>query len=181
METLQCIKERRSVRKFTDEIIDQDTLSAIVEAASYAPSWKNTQITRYNVIQNQDLIQRIANEGVLGFTYNAKTISNAKNIVIVSYVEGRSGYERDGSFTTSKGEQWQMFDAGIATQTFSLAAWEYGIGTVVMGIFDEAIIKDIIQLPEGESVGAILAIGKPAEEPKTPRRKTVDDLLRIIK
>jgi butyrate kinase len=44
----------------------------------------------------------------------------------IQYVAKRSGYERDGSFSTSKGEGWEMFDAGIATQTFCLAAHEKG-------------------------------------------------------
>jgi hypothetical protein len=59
-------------------------------------------------------------------------------------VTGRCGYERDGSFSTPKGDRWEMFDAGIAAQTFCLAAHEMGLGTVIMGVFDENKVNEVI-------------------------------------
>ena len=46
METIQCIKERRSIRKFQDRKVPHEVINEIIEAAAYAPSWKNTQVTR---------------------------------------------------------------------------------------------------------------------------------------
>ncbi len=180
METIKCIKERRSIRKFTNEVISDEVMQEIVSAASYAPSWKNSQITRYTLVRDEDVLKDIAENGVMGFTFNTNTISNAKNLVVVSYVKGRCGFERDGSYTTSKGEQWQMFDAGIATQTFCLAAWEKGVGSVILGIFDEKAVADIINLPENEVVAALVVVGYPDEEPVAPKRKEVEELFRTI-
>ena len=95
-------------------------------------------------------------------------------------IQGRSGYERDGSFTTSKEDRWEMFDAGIATQTFCLAAHEKGIGSVIMGIFDEAKVGELINIEEGRKVAALVAVGYPAETPEAPKRKTVEDLVRFM-
>ena len=64
METVQCIKERRSVRKFTDEKVPQEVVKEIVELASYAPSWKNTQTIRYMLVEDRAIIDKIAAEGV---------------------------------------------------------------------------------------------------------------------
>ena len=50
MNAVECIKTRRSVRKFTDEMVSVDTVREIVELASYAPSWKNTQVIRYTCL-----------------------------------------------------------------------------------------------------------------------------------
>ncbi len=180
METIQCIKERRSVRKFKDTYIPKETMEEIVATAAYAPSWKNTQITRYTLIQNDEIIQKIGQEATLNFKGNMATIANTKNFVVVSYIQARSGFERDGSYTTSKKGEWQMFDAGIATQTFCLAAHDLGIGSVVLGIFDEDKVAEIIGLPENETVAALLAIGYPDQEPVAPKRKDVDVLLRTI-
>ena len=47
MTAKECIKGRRSIRKFKDTAIDHQLLEDIVETASYAPSWKHTQIVRY--------------------------------------------------------------------------------------------------------------------------------------
>ncbi len=181
METIKCIKERRSVRKFKDEKISHDTIMEIVEAASYAPSWKNAQIARYIVIEDREIIDRLADEAVLGFEYNSKTMKSAPALVIVTNVTGKSGFEKDGSFSTSKEDRWQNFDAGIATATFCLAAHDLGMGTVIMGIFDEDTVKSIAGIPEGQDVSAILAIGYPTDKELTaPKRLPKEDLVSFM-
>lgn len=70
-----------------------------------------------------------------------------------------------------------MFDAGIAAQSFCLAAKEYGLGTVIMGIFDEDGISGLLELPEDQELAALIAIGWPADEPEAPTRKSAEDLL----
>lgn len=180
METLKCIETRRSIRKFKAEQIGHETMEGIVSAAAYAPSWKNTQVTRYVVIENSDLKNKIADEAVLGFEYNSGTIKGAAALVVVTMIHGRSGFERDGSYTTSKEDRWETFDAGIATQTFCLAAHDMGVGTVIMGIFDEAKVAEMINLDENQKVAALVAIGYPAEEPIAPKRKSVEELVKFI-
>ena len=177
MEAMECIKTRRSCRKFQDEAVAHEVLEEVVGAAAYAPSWKNTQITRYIVVEDRDKIQKIANDCVLGFEYNTKTISRCPALVVVTMVKNRSGYEKDGSYTTSKEDRWEMFDAGIATQTFCLAAHEKGLGSVIMGIFDEDKIAEVIAIPENQKVAALVAIGYPAFQPEAPQRKEVSELL----
>ena len=74
MEALECIKSRRSVRKYKEESISRETIEKIIESAAFAPSWKNTQITRYTIVENEAIKAKIAEEAVLGFTFNEKTI-----------------------------------------------------------------------------------------------------------
>lgn len=176
MDTLENIRTRRSIRKYTDEPVSHDILEKIVETASFSPSWKNTQIVRYIAIESKDLKDRIATECTTGFTYNAGTMNAAPMLIAVTVLKNRCGYERDGSFTTSRGDTWQMFDAGIATQTFCLAAHEYGLGTVIMGIFDDSL-SDVLEIPEDRELVNIICIGHPAEAPEMPKRKTVEDLI----
>ncbi|MBE5922905.1 MAG: nitroreductase [Lachnospiraceae bacterium] len=180
MEALECIKTRRSIRKFTDTPVSKETLTAIVEAASMAPSWKNTQIARYNIVENADIKNDIATNATLGFEHNRDIINGAPQLVVVSMIGKRCGYEKDGSFTTSKEDRWEMFDAGIASQTFCLAAHDMGIGSVIMGIFDEDIVSKAVSLPEGEKVAALIAIGYPDQECAAPKRKTTEELMRVL-
>jgi len=179
MEALECIRTRRSIRKFTDEPVSHELLEKVVEAASFAPSWKNTQIARYIAIESKELKDKIANECTTCFTYNAGTMNAAPMLIAVTVVKNRCGYERDGSFTTSRKDTWQMFDAGIASQTFCLAAHEYGLGTVIMGIFDDKL-ADELNLPDDQELVNIICIGHPAESPEAPKRKTVSDLLTYL-
>lgn len=180
MEALECIKTRRSIRKFKEEPVARETLNAIVEAASMAPSWKNTQISRYHIVENKDILKEIADNCVLDFEFNQKTISRAPQLVVVSMIEKRCGYEKDGSYTTSKEDRWEMFDAGIASQTFCLAAHDMGVGTVILGIFDEDKIAKAISLPESQKVAALIAMGYPNQECEAPKRKTVEELVNYI-
>ena len=176
MQTLDCIHGRRSIRKFTDEPVSHEVLEKIVEAASYSPSWKNTQIVRYIAIESKELKDKIAGECTSCFVYNGNTMNAAPMLIAVTVLKNRCGYERDGSFTTSRKDTWQMLDAGIANQTFCLAAHEFGLGTVIMGIFDDTL-AEVLEIPEDRELVNIICIGHPAETPDVPKRKTVDDLL----
>ena len=180
MNATDCIKTRRSIRNYKTEQIPQGVIQEVVETARFAPSWKNTQIARYYVVQSPELKQKIAESCVMGFTYNTGTLTKAPALVVLAYVEKRSGFERDGSCTTSKGSDWEMFDAGIAAQTFCLAAKEKGLGTCIMGIFDDAAVAEAIHLPEGQKVGALIAVGYAAEEPAAPARKEVEQLVQFL-
>ena len=179
MDIINAIKTRRSIRSFTDRNVSAELIAQIVDTAAYAPSWKNSQTTRYTAILDKDIKDMLAKDCMLGFEHNTGIVNKAPAIIVVSTVNGRSGYERDGSFTTDKGTHWQSFDAGIATQTFCLAAHEAGLGAVIMGIFDANKVADIISLPEGQSVSALIAVGYPAETPDAPKRKTSADLLTV--
>ena len=179
MDMKECVRTRRSVRSFTQQPVSQEMLRHVVELASFAPSWKNSQTARYIAVFDEQKKHRLAAECTT-FAQNAHIMEAAALVVALVTVDNRSGYERDGSFSTSKGTHWQSFDAGIAAQTFCLAAHEAGLGSVIMGLFDEEKAAEVLALPKGMSVSALIAIGYPAEEPKAPARKTVDDLLHIL-
>lgn len=176
MNAKDCIKERRSIRKFKADPIDRALLSEIVETASYAPSWKHTQIARYIAVEGE-LKNKIAAECTDAYPKNGEIITQAPLLVAVTFLTGRSGFERDGSFSTSKGSFWQAYDAGIATEAFCLAAWDKGLGSVIMGIFDEAKAASLLNLPEGRELAALIPVGYPDEAPAAPRRKPVEELL----
>lgn len=180
MELMECIKSRRSVRKYTDEPITHEVIEEIIDAARFSPSWKNTQIVRYNIVEDKEVMNKIATDCVLGFEFNTKTLSRATAILVVSYITKRCGYERDGSFSTAKEDRWEMFDAGVATQTFCLAAHDKGVGTCIMGIFDEEKIAELIELPENQKIGAVIAMGYPVFSPDAPPRKEVSDLVKYV-
>ena len=176
MTAKECILGRRSIRRFKADPVSHELLAQIVETASYAPSWKHTQITRYIAIEG-DLKEKIANEGTSLYPGNVRIISSAPVLVAVTVLKNRSGYERDGSFSTPRGDGWQMYDAGVASQTFCLAAYEQGLGTVILGLFDQAPIEAMLQLPEDRELVALIPVGYPDEAPAAPRRKPVEDLL----
>ena len=180
MDIKDAIKTRRSIRSFTDEKVSRETIEKIVDLARMAPSWKNSQTARYVIVEDAAVKDKIAEEAVLGFEHNTEIIKGAPALLVLASVAKRSGYERDGSFTTSKGQGWEMFDAGIAAQTFCLAAHEEGVGSVILGIFDDAKVAEIIGLPENQNVSALIPIGYSDKDVPSVPRKEVSDLLSFV-
>lgn len=181
MQAEECIKGRRSVRKYTDQEITKDDLREIVSLARFSPSWKNSQVIRYHAVKNPEIKEALAQNCMMGFEYNAKTVLRCNTLVVVSAVGGICGYESDGSYSTAKQDRWEMFDAGIASQTFCLAAHSKGIGSVILGIFDEEKIHDFLHLPNEEKVMNLIALGYPLDgEKPAPPRKSPEELLKIM-
>lgn len=178
METIEAIKSRRSIRKFKEDKIPREIVEKVIHVATHAPSWKNTQITRYIAVESNEIKREIALNYVPDF--NKAIILNAPMLLALSVVKKRSGYERDGSFSTPKGNGWEMFDCGIASQTVCLAAHEFGLGTVVLGLFDNKKISSILNVPSEQDLVVMIAIGYPDEVPVMPKRKELQDVLRYV-
>jgi nitroreductase len=170
MDAKELLLTRRSVRKYTEDIIPHDIMEKIIEVTKYAPSWKNFQIARY-------LINQISDLGVNDFVYNSNTLKNASNVCVLTYKKGLSG-TNEGMLATSKSD-WDVFDAGIATLQFCLSCHLYGVGTVIMGIIDALKISSIISLPDDEEVAALIVYGYPLEPiQKTPKRKENNEIIK---
>ena len=177
MELQQCIETRRSVRKFNNQEVKDEVINELVEAAKFATSWKNTQVTRYYAIKSQEKKEKIL-EAMPDF--NQEATKSASVIIVSTVVTLRSGYNRQGEFDSPKGKGWQMYDCGCSNMLFTLKAKELGLGTVIMGIYDEEKVAKTIDLPENEEVVSVIAMGYYEEEPQMPKRKGVDVLLHII-
>jgi len=178
MDAIEMIKERRSVRKFKDEKVDRETMKEIISICRWAPSWGNFQVARYTLVDDDALIKQLATDGVKGFVYNINTLKSAKGVAVLSFVKGKSGKLGD-DYATSKAHVWEVFDAGIACQTFCLAAHAKGVGTCIMGAIDDESISKVVRLPEEETVAALIVYGYGDEHPKPTPRKDVDAIMRF--
>ncbi|MBO5918521.1 MAG: nitroreductase family protein [Oscillospiraceae bacterium] len=175
MELKECIFTRRSVRRFDARPVPHEVLEQVVAQAAYAPSWKNTQISRYIAIEDRSVLDAICRDFLP--EHNANIVSGAPLLIAQTFIKGRSGFERDGSYTTERKDGWQHYDCGIAAQTFCLAAHDAGLGTVIMGIFPHEELGAFLNVPEEQELMALIAVGYPAEQPNAPKRKDVETLL----
>ncbi len=177
MDAQTCILTRRSVRKFTGRKVSHEDMEKIISLAAFAPSWKNTQISRYIAIEDEQIKREISERFCPPGTNNAFIISSCPTLVAQTFVKGRCGFNRDGSFTTDRNEGWQYYDCGIAAQTFCLAAHDLGLSTVIMGVFDRQGLQEYLRIPEEQELMALIALGYPADTPQAPKRKDVGTLL----
>lgn len=177
METLECILQRRSIRKFKSEKLTAELAGQIIEYAKFVPSWSHTKTTRYTFVQDDVFKSKLA--GCVTH-HNRVIIENAPNLFILTAMTGRSGYERNGAVVSHTPEEWLMFDSGIAAQTLCLAAKEFSVGTVILGGFSIPEITALLQLPEDQVLVTVIAAGYPDEEPVVPKRKELSEILRVI-
>lgn len=175
MELKECILTRRSVRKFLDKPVDREILEQVISMAAYAPSWKNTQISRYIAIRDRTILDTICRDFLP--EHNANIVSGAPLLIAQTFVKNRCGFERDGSYTTQREDGWQHYDCGIAAQTFCLAAHDAGLGTVIMGVFPHKELGAFLNVPDEQELMALIAVGWPDQEPVAPKRKDVETLL----
>ena len=177
MDAKTCILTRRSHRQYQPKPVSHDLIEEVISLAAYAPSWKNTQISRYIAIEDPAVKQEIVDRFCLPGTNNPSIIASCPVLIAQTFLTGRSGFNRDGTYNTDREDGWQYYDCGIAAQTLCLAAHDLGLGTVIMGVFDRKGLEEYLRLPEGQELMALIALGWPADEPAAPRRKAVADLL----
>ncbi|MDL2289423.1 nitroreductase [Clostridia bacterium OttesenSCG-928-F22] len=178
MELQQCLETRRSIRNFNATPVSDETLIEIINAAANAPSWKNTQVTRYYAIRNNALKEEIAAKALPSFNQNA--VRTAPVLLVCTMLKKRSGYTREGLPDTPKGDGWQMYDCGCSNMALTLKATELGLGTVIQGVYDEEKLAEIFPIPDTEEFATLIPIGYFDDAaPPMPKRKYADIILKI--
>jgi nitroreductase len=174
METLEAIKTRRSIRKYTTTPVPDEILTQILEAARWAPSWANTQCWRFIVVRNDETKQQLA-AALSNNNPSTNAIKTAPIVIAVCIELKKSGYYK-GEATTIKGD-FGMFDAGLAMENLALAARALGLGTVHVANFDVKKIEAILGVPEGFTIVEITPLGYPDGESRTPPRKELAEIV----
>ena len=177
MKFSELIEARRSVRKYAKAEISKDEMAKIVEEALNAPSWKNTETTRYYAAIGDDAKAKIWSDALPSF--NSASSANAAALVAVAFVPGESGYLGDAPADELR-EMWGAYDCGLASSYFILAAKNHGWDTLIMGIRDTAKVKSILGIPEKEILMSVIAVGKSAQPYFKNPRKPVADVLKMM-
>jgi len=171
---MEIIKGRRGIRKYQDREIPEEDLNQVLEAIRWSPSWANTQCWEVIVIKDSAIKQKLQETLSTG-NPSTKAIGEAPVVITLCGKLQSAGYKR-GQTTTKFGD-WFMFDLGIATQSLCLAAHNLNLGTVIVGLFDQDKAKDILKVPEGYEVVALVPLGYPAQEVSAPPRREIAEFV----
>lgn len=179
MDTLETIRTRRSVRKFSDRPVEPEKLQSVLEAAQQAPSWANMQCWRFVVVQDPAVKAKISELSFVeaffapkGYKSNPaqQALSDAP-VVIVACAEPLDSGDLHG-------QHYYMTDVGIATENLMLAAHALGLGSVFVGVFDEDQLGDLLEIPPGIRIVGLFPLGYPQHVPKNgPPRKSLDEIV----
>jgi nitroreductase len=170
MDVHECIRTRRSIRKYRDEEIPKEKLEKVLEAVRWAPSWVNFQVWEVIVVDNKD-VKAALQECIPETNPGRKAVAQAPVVLAVCGRLGKSGYYK-GEPSTLHGD-WVMFDVGIACQNACLAAWAEGLGTLHLGLLDHEKAGRVLGLPNDVKLYELIPLGFPLKEGKAPPRREV--------
>lgn len=172
MELQTCIEQRSSVRKYKNQSVPRELIREIIKAATFAPSWKNSQVSRYYVAEGNAKKELASYLG----EFNGRNVQDAPVLIVSTVVNKRSGFTREGEYETHLKDGFQYYDCGMQSMNLCLKAHELGLATLVMGIYDEAAIRKLFNIDESQIIVAVTAVGYADGETSMPKRKSVDDI-----
>jgi nitroreductase len=174
VDVIEAIQTRRSIRHYKLEPVNDKDLATVLEAARWAPSWANTQCTRFLVVKDKQTKAKLTE--ALSQGNPATAAMTAAPVIIVACAELKKSGFKAGQARTDKGD-WFMFDVALAMQNIALAAHALGLGTVHVGLFDAGKVASILNVPEGFAVVEMVPLGYPAAEGRAPQRKELSEIV----
>jgi len=174
MDFLNLVKTRYSVRKYKSDPVPEKSLKTCLEAARLAPSASNSQPWEYIIIQTTEIREKVAKSTFSTlFPFN-KFALQAPVIVAVIMTKGNVVVQAGAGL---QGTPFNLIDIGIAAEHFCLQAAELGLGTCMLGWFDEKKIRKILDIPKSKKIALLITVGYPADSPKPKKRKEMADLV----
>jgi len=173
MEFFRAVKERRSIRSFSAELVPAATVARLVEAAAMAPSAGNVQPWHFFVVENPNVKRELA-KGALNQFWLAKA-----PVVIVICADLPRAQKSYGD----RGRTLYAFqDTAAATQNILLGATALGLAACWVGAFNEKIVAAALGLADQALLPvAMVPLGHPTDqEAKMPARRAVEEVVTII-
>ena len=168
---------RRSIRDFdSSKEVTEAQVREIIAAAQDAPSWTNSQPSRYYVAISPDKADAVRE--LIG-ERNKQSTKGAPVFIVSTFVKGLSGFSR-GKIFNEIGDGWGAYDNGLGNAYLVLKARAMGFDTLIMGMRDSDALRALFGIPDGEEVMAVIALGHRAGDPVKPTRKPLDEIAKFF-
>lgn len=155
---LEVIKKRQSVRSYQDKEIPEEILQQVLEAGRLAPSACNNQPWKFIVVRDKRLRERLVSA-----CKNQKFVGEAPVVIV--------GCATAPNYLMGGSEYSYPVDLALALDHMSLEAASLGLGTCWIGAFYQDRVKEILDIPDGVKVVALMTLGYPNRlGPKTERK-----------
>ena len=172
MSFLHLAGRRQSDRDYSDRPVSREQIERCLEAARLAPSACNSQPWFFVVVDDQSLRQAVA-ESLHDRVMNRFVLSAPALVVVVAETP-RLIPRLAGLF---KDKPYYLMDIGMAVENFCLQATDEGLGSCILGWFDEQGVKRRLGIPKDKRVPLVIALGYPREAaPKVKVRKALEEI-----
>jgi len=174
MDFKSLVLNRQSDRSYLDKPVEAEKLARILECARLAPSACNAQPWHIIVVDNAEIRTKIADatsERILGMNHFTK---QAPLLLVL--------IEEDANMTSSFGgwikrRHYPLMDLGILAGHICLASAAEGLGSCMIGWFDEAKVKSACAIPASKRVQLIISLGYSDAQTRTKIRKPLEKIV----
>ena len=175
MSFIDLVSKRYSLRNYKDTPVEREKIDRCIEAVRLAPSACNSQPWKFIVVDEPELkneLAKVAFNEILeinGFAFKAPVL-----VLMVS--ERQKVFAKFAGIVKKK--NFSLMDIGIAAEHFCLQAAEEGLGTCMLGWFNEKKVKDILSIPRAKRVELMISAGYSADDSvPAKKRKSTDEIL----
>lgn len=173
----ELIKQRQSVRKYLATPVEKEKLQKIIEAVQIAPSACNSQPWKLIIIDDPTVKNEVAKATFSPTVSFNKFVLEAPVIAVLVIEKAKLIAQIGGNI---KNQEYPQYDIGIAAEHFCLQATELGLGTCIIGWFNEKKIQKLLGIPGKRKIGLIITLGYAPKDYKH-RKKVRKPLEHICK
>lgn len=164
----ELISERQSVRKYTGKPVEREKLQTLVEAVRLSPSACNSQPWKLILVDEPKLKNELA-KATFNTAISFNRFALEAPVIAILVIEKAKLIARLGG--SIKNQEFPEYDIGIAAAHFCLQAAELGLGTCMIGWFNEAKIQELLHIPKNRKIGLVITLGYAPDDYKL-RKKT---------
>jgi nitroreductase len=175
---LELIISRQSDRKYSDKPVEKEKLERIIEAARMSPSANNEQPWKFIVVTEPEVLKKVADAASAKLLGMNVFVSQAP-LMIVIVREKPDLASKIGAII--KNRDYSLIDIGIASENICLQAEAEGLGSCMIGWFDEKMLKKILGIPGSKRVELIITLGYSLSHQREKKRKPATETVSFNK
>jgi nitroreductase len=173
----EAIHNRRSIRKYKDQPVDEETILKIIDCGRLAPSDSNTQPWTFIVVRSEEMRTKVAHvshkqDWMLGAPVFLICVADIR----VTTTE--TGPMEINEETPGIGPKQIILDTAIAGQNMVIAAESLGLGTCWVSWYIQEEIRPVLGIPNDKYVVAVITLGYPDQTPKQRPRRSLEEVIR---
>lgn len=175
MEFNELIQQRQSVRRYQNIPVEREKIEKLIEAVHLAPSACNSQPWKLIIVDEAEIKNEVAKATFNKAVSFNKFATEAPVIAVLVIEKAKLIAQIGGSI---KNQEYPHYDIGIAATHFCLQAEELGLGTCMIGWFDEKKIQQLLNIPKKRKIGLLITLGYSPEDYKLRKkiRKPTDEI-----
>ena len=154
MNFTELIKQRQSVRKYSDKPVEREKIEQLIEAVHLAPSACNSQPWKLIIVDDPEVKNALA-KATFDKAISFNKFATEAPVIAVLVIEKAKLIAQLGGKV--KNQEYAQYDIGIAAAHFCLQAEELGLGTCMIGWFNQRKIQQLLHIPKKRKIGLVIS------------------------